>query len=139
MLLTATSRDDKLWPEENWVALGRALYAQGLHCLLPTSFALPEQARTARLAQAIPDAKTLPPLNLHDLAGIMAGTHMVIGLDTGLTHLAAALNRPVIALFCASDPAENGVLAAHSAINLGAHGSPPQVADVLAAVQSLLR
>jgi heptosyltransferase-1 len=139
MLLTATSRDDKLWPEENWIALGRALYAQGLRCLLPTSFALPEQARTARLAQAIPDAKTLPPLNLHELAGIMAGTHMVIGLDTGLTHLAAALQRPVIALFCASDPAKNGVLAAHNAINLGAHGSPPQVADVLATVQSLLR
>jgi heptosyltransferase-1 len=69
----------------------------------------------------------------------MAGTHMVIGLDTGLTHLAAALQRPVIALFRASDPAKTGVLAAHSAINLGAQGSPPQVADVLAAVQSLLR
>ncbi|MFZ2628466.1 MAG: lipopolysaccharide heptosyltransferase I [Rugosibacter sp.] len=138
MLLTATSRDDKLWPEENWVVLGRALYAQGLRCLLPTSFVLPEQARTARLTQAIPDAKTLPPLNLHELADIMAGMHMVIGLDTGLTHLAAALQRPVIALFCASDPAENGVLAAHNAINLGARGAPPQVADVLATVQSLL-
>lgn len=138
ILLTATSRDDKLWSEERWIALGQALHAQGLRCLLPVGVAPAEQARAARLAQAIPDAVALPPHNLRELAAIIADARLVIGVDTGLTHLAAALQRPVLALFCASDPAENGVLAAHSAINLGARGAPPQVADVLAAVQTML-
>jgi heptosyltransferase-1 len=138
VLLTATSRDDKLWPEERWIALGQALHAQGLRCLLPVGTAPAEQARAARLAQAIPDAVALPPHNLRELAAIIADARLVIGVDTGLTHLAAALQRPVLALFCASDPAENGVLAAHSAINLGARGAPPQVADVLIAAQTVL-
>ena len=138
VLLTATSRVDKLWPEERWIALGRALHAQGLHCRLPSGVALAEQARAERLAHAIPDAVALPPQGLRALADDLASARLVIGVDTGLAHLAAALRRPVVALFCASDPALTGVLAARQAINLGARGTPPQVTDVLAAVQSLL-
>lgn len=138
MLLTATSRADKLWPEECWIALGQALHAQGLRCLLPAGAALAEQARAARLAQAIPDARALPPQGLRELAAVMANARLVIGVDTGLAHLAAALQQPVVALFCASDPALTGVMAAHHAVNLGARGAPPQVADVLAAVQTVL-
>lgn len=138
VLLTATSRDDKLWPEERWIALGQALHAQGLRCCLPAGIAPAEQARAARLARAIPDANALPPQGLRELAGLMAGARLVIGVDTGLVHLAAAVRRPVIALFCASDPALTGVLATQPVSNLGSRGAPPSVAEVLAAMQALL-
>jgi heptosyltransferase-1 len=62
----------------------------------------------------------------------------VIGVDTGLVHLAAALGRPVIALFSASDPALTGVLAGTPAINRGSHGRPPGVDAVLTAAAPLL-
>ena len=137
VLLTATSRDDKLWPEESWILLGRALQEQGLACLLPAGSA-GERERAGRLAQAIPGAIALPPLSLRELAGHLAAARIVIGVDTGLVHLAAALGRPTLALFCASDPALTGVLATTPAINLGARGQPPGVGDVLAAALPLL-
>lgn len=137
VLLTATSRDDKLWPEERWIALGCALHQRGLTCLLPAGSPA-ERARAERLAQAIPDAVALPPLGLTELAAQLAAARLVIGVDTGLVHLAAALGRPTLALFCASDPALTGVYASTPAINLGARGQPPGVEDVLAAATPLL-
>ena len=137
MLLTATSRDDKLWPEQRWVALGRALHQRGLSCLLPAGSA-DERARAERLAQAIPAAVALPPMSLTELAGQLAAARVVIGVDTGLVHLAVALGRPTLALFCASDPALTGVCASTPAINLGARGRPPEVDAVLAATTPLL-
>ncbi len=137
VLLTATSRADKLWPEKRWLALGCALAERGLTCLLPGGNAV-ERARAAQLAHAIPGAVALPSMRLRELAGQMAGARLVIGVDTGLVHLAAALGRPTLALFCASDPALTGVLAGRSAINLGARGAPPDVAAVLAVAQPWL-
>ena len=137
ILLTATSRDDKLWPEESWVAAGRALHERGLSCLLPAGSAT-ERERATRIAQAIPGAVALPPLSLPELAAQLADARIVIGVDTGLVHLAAALGRPTLALFCASDPALTGVVASTPAINLGSRGRPPSVEQVLAAALPLL-
>jgi heptosyltransferase-1 len=137
LLLTATSRDDKLWPEDRWIGVGRALHERGLACLLPAGSAT-ERERAARIAQAIPGAAVLPPMRLAELAAQLAAARIVVGVDTGLVHLAAALGRPVLALFSASDPALTGVLAVTPAINLGSRGQPPTVGDVLAAALPLL-
>ncbi|MFA4969840.1 MAG: lipopolysaccharide heptosyltransferase I [Sulfuritalea sp.] len=137
VLLTATSRDDKLWPRERWIAVGQALHEQGLACQLPAGSAS-ERERAAQIAQAIPGAIVLPAMSLANLAGQLAAARIVIGVDTGLVHLAAALGRPTLALFCASDPALTGVLAATPAINLGTRGRAPTVGDVLAAALPLL-
>ena len=130
ILLTATSRDDKLWPEERWIELGRVLATRGIACRLPAGSSN-ERDRAERIARAIPDAETLPSLSLRELAGQLAKARLVVGVDTGLVHLAAALNRPTLALFCASDPALTGVLAGADAINLGDRNRPPSVFDVL--------
>jgi heptosyltransferase I len=149
-LLTATSRDDKLWPEADWVALGRHLRARGLRCELPAGSA-PERARAQRIAEQIPDARVLPPSSIAQLAQAMRPARLVVGVDTGLVHLAAALARPTIALYCTSRPALTGVLAGldrsangsinsapTSAINLGDIGAPPPLADVIASADRLL-
>jgi heptosyltransferase-1 len=130
VLLTATSRAAKEWPEANWQAVGMALTAAGLHCVFPGGSA-GEQARAARLAAGIDGAVAAPSLNLTELAGLLSGARMVIGVDTGLIHLAAALGRPTIALYCGSDPALTGVLAGSQAINLGAIGVPPKADEVV--------
>ena len=137
VLLTATSRDDKLWPEERWIEVGQALHERGLKSLLPAGSAM-ERERAARIAQAIPGAGILPPMRLAELAGQLAAARIVVGVDTGLVHLAAALGRPVVALFSASDPALTGVLASTPAFNLGSRGQPPSVGDVLAAALPLV-
>ena len=137
VLLTATSRDDKLWAEDRWIAAGCTLHERGLNCLLPAGSAT-ERERATRIAQAIPGAIALPPLSLPELAAQLADACIIIGGDTGLVHLAAALGRPTLALFCASDPALTGVVASTPAINLGSRGRPPSVEQVLAAAVPLL-
>jgi heptosyltransferase-1 len=137
VLLTATSRDDKLWPEDRWIALGCEFQARGLYCLLPAGNSL-ERERAERIASRIPQANLLPPSGLGELAGHLSAARIVVGVDTGLVHLAAALGRPTLALFAASDPALTGVLARTPAFNLGSRGQPPSVAEVLAAAAPLL-
>lgn len=138
VLLTATSRDDKLWPEDRWIDLGISLRRAGLNCLLPAGSPA-ERERAERLARAIPDAAVPPPMGLRELSGQLASARVVIGVDTGLVHLAAALGRPTLALFRASDPTLTGVLAATPAINLGRRGEAPTVDQVLAAAAPFLQ
>jgi heptosyltransferase-1 len=137
VLLTATSRTDKEWPEENWRALGSALIATGVRCVLPGGSSA-ERSRAGRLAQSLGRAVAAPAMNLTDLAGLLAGARIVVGVDTGLVHLAAALGRPTLALYCASDPTLTGVLGTAPHVNLGGPGTPPSAKEVVATALQLL-
>lgn len=137
VLLTATSRADKLWPEPDWRGLGSALIAAGLTCVLPAGSG-EERARASRLASALGRAVAAPPLGLHDIAGLIAGARLIVGVDTGLVHLAAALGKPTIGIYCASDPGLTGVHAGQNAVNLGARGEPPSAVAVAGAALELL-
>ncbi|NWG32506.1 MAG: lipopolysaccharide heptosyltransferase I [Rhodocyclaceae bacterium] len=137
VLLTATSRADKEWPEDDWRGLGMALAATGLRCVLPGGSAA-ERARAARLAQGIGRALAAPAMSLTELAGLMAGARLVVGVDTGLVHLAAALGRPTVAIYCASDPRLTGVLGTGPHLNLGQAGRPPAAHEVVETALSLL-
>ncbi|MDD2884329.1 MAG: lipopolysaccharide heptosyltransferase I [Dechloromonas sp.] len=137
VLLTATSRDDKLWPETQWQALGQALQAQGFQLLLPAGSA-PERARAARLAAAIPEAQAMPPLSIPQLATLLGQARAVVGLDTGLTHLAVALRVPTVAIYTATDPGLTGVYGSGFYRNLGGQAQCPTVAAVLGELQAVL-
>jgi heptosyltransferase-1 len=137
VLLTATSRPDKEWPEADWLALASALLAAGLRVVLPSGSPA-ERARAARLAHSLGRAVAAPPMSIADLAGLLAGARLVVGVDTGLVHLAAALGRPTLALFCASDPGLTGVHAGPQAINLGARAAPPSAASAVSTALGLL-
>jgi heptosyltransferase I len=138
VLLTATSRDDKLWDEASWIALGRHLAAHGFGLVLPGGSVI-ERARAERLASAInqsshASAHLPPPLPIKALAGLLGGADAAVGVDTGLTHLAAAAGVPTVALYTATDPGLTGVLASTFHRNLGGKATPPALADVLAAL-----
>ncbi len=138
VLLTATSRSDKEWPEAAWRSLGAALIDAGLSCVLPGGTPA-ERARAARLAAMLGrEAVAAPAMNLTELSRLLAGTALVVGVDTGLVHLAAALGRPTIALYCASAPALTGVLAGADAVNLGDKGRPPADGEVIRQARELL-
>ena len=130
VLLHATSRADKLWDEANWIALGRYLHEKNIRCVLPWGSAA-EQARSLRLAADIPDAAVTPRLSLNEAAALLGGAQAVIGVDTGLAHLAAALNVPTVGIYTATDPALTGLHAGRRAINLGGKGTSPSVEAIL--------
>lgn len=137
--LHATSRASKLWPTENWVELGRQLAMLDLPLVLPWGNAA-EQQRAQSIAAAVPTALVLPRLGLAALASILAGARAVAGVDTGLVHLAVALNTPTVALYTDTNPSLTGVYPADSrfAFNLGGVGHIPDVPSVLATIQSIL-
>ena len=128
--LHATSRADKEWPEQNWIALGKWFAAKNLTSIFPSGNVF-EHDRAIRLAQSIPNARPLPPGPLDEIATLLANAAAVIGVDTGLTHLACALGKPTVALYCHSDPGLTGVYGSARAINLGGIGAPPSVDAVL--------
>lgn len=137
VLLHATSAGRKLWPEENWIAMGRYFMAQGVACVLPWGNSA-EHARSDRLAAQISGAIVPPAFGMGDAAKLLAGAHAVAGVDTGLVHLAAALGTPAVGIYCATDPGATGIYACPRALNLGGAGKPPTVNDVLAALDSLM-
>jgi hypothetical protein len=105
VLLHATSRASKEWPEQHWVALGEKLAAQhGLQLIIPWGNAA-EQQRAERLAAAMPQAVVAPRMNLIEACGLLGHARAVIGVDTGLSHLANALNVPLVAIYTDTDPA----------------------------------
>ena len=133
--LHATSRDSKLWPEQHWIQLGNALLQQGLPLALPWGNAS-EEARARRIASAVPACIVLPRLSLIQLAAVIGYSHAAIGVDTGLVHLAAALNQPTVAIYTDTHPQLTGVLAQDSRKihNLGGQGQIPDVNTVLEAL-----
>lgn len=137
VLLHATSRADKEWPEADWLALAAHFRASGLRCILPWG-SPKEQARSERLAAQMGNAIVAPRLNLTQAAALLGNARAVVGVDTGLTHLAAALKVPVVALYCASEPGLTGVYSAGPAVNLGQAGRVPQPDEVIAALAGVM-
>jgi heptosyltransferase-1 len=134
----ATSRPDKLWPEAAWRELFAALAARGLRIVLPWGTPL-ERERSERLAKGNDSAAVPARMTPQELAGLFAAAQMVIGVDTGLLHLAVAAGAPAVALFGATDPALTGVQGERApALNLGGNGVMPRVAQVLEAAGKLI-
>lgn len=137
VLLTATSRDDKLWDEANWTLLGRELALAGIRCVLPGGSAA-ERERAARLAALIPGAVAAPALGIAELAGLIGASRLCVGVDTGLTHLAAALAIPTVALYTATAPELTGVVGSAFFRNLGGPHLPPTPQAVLAVLRPVV-
>lgn len=125
VFLTMTSREEKLWPEARWSELGRTL---GMRVVLPWGDAR-EEARARRIAASLADAVVPPRMGLEELGGLFVGASRVVGVDTGLTHLAAALGARTLGVYCGTDPGSYGLLA-RNATNAGGEGRPPAVDEV---------
>ena len=134
--LHGTSKDSKLWPEDHWIQLGQQLAAQVVMVLTWASDA--ELARAKRIAAQVPSAIVLPKLSIANLAEIIAQAKVAIGVDTGLSHLAAALDIPTIAMYTDTNPQLTGVMAGIKApaVNLGGKQKTPNVAEVIETLTS---
>ena len=131
VLLTMTSRADKLWPEARWIELARSL---GGPLVLPWGSPA-ERERAERIAGELAQASVPPRMTLDELRALFLDARAVIGVDTGLTHLAAALGTPTVGIYCGSDPALTGLYGVPGATNVGGPGRPPGVAEVLGALR----
>lgn len=133
VMLQAASREAKRWPEDHWVALGTRLARSGIASVFPGGTD-EERAAAARIAAAVPDAMAAPPMDLDTAAALLGHASRVAGVDTGLTHLAVALDRPTVGIYRATRPALTGLHGA-SGTNLGGPGETPSAEAVAAAMR----
>ena len=103
VFLHATTRDAKHWPESHWCELIGLLHPYGLKIKLPWG-AEHEHQRAQRLAEGFDYVEVLPRMSLEQVARTLAGAKAVVSVDTGLSHLTAALDRPNITLYGPTDP-----------------------------------
>jgi heptosyltransferase-1 len=138
VLLHATARPEKQWPEENWIALGKAIGRDGLDLVLPWGTGA-ERARSQRMAEKLPAARVGERQPLDAAARLIAGASFVVGVDTGLLHVAAALGVPLAAIFAGSNPGLTGPVGAGPMAVLGAQGKPPSVEEVARAIEAIVK
>lgn len=135
--LAATARAAKLWPEDRWIGLGQWLLTQNLIPLFPWGNEA-EHNRSQRLAAALPGSFVPPRFSLFEAARLLADAKAVIGVDTGLMHMAAAVDTPTVGIFCDSDPHHAGARGRCFAQSIGGVRQLPAVADVQALVVKAL-
>ncbi len=137
VIMPSASRDDKLWPEEDWRAVFRRLHEAG--CTLKLLAGNEQEAQRARLLVAGAEgAEVMPRMSLTEVARLLAGSRLMVGLDSGLTHLSAALGRPTIGIYRASTPVRTPLVGSNYTASLGDRGASPSREVVMAAVEQAL-
>ena len=124
VIMPSASRDDKLWPEQDWLAVFEVLRQAGIGLKLLAGNPK-ETERAGMLIRDFDNAEVLPRMSLTDVAKLLAACRVMIGLDSGLTHLAAALGRPTIGIYSASTPVRTPLEGAGFTASLGDRGVPP--------------
>lgn len=137
LLLHATARREKQWPDADWITFAK-LFAQRFELLLPWGTEA-ERVRSEYIAAAVPGARVPDRAPLDQVAKLIAGAQFVVGVDTSLLHLAAALGVPVVAIFAGSKPALTGPIGRGRLSILGDDGNPPTVDAVVEAVETIIR
>lgn len=99
----STSWASKIWPEHYWLELTRQAGQAGFYVMLPWGDEV-EQQRAVRIAGGHERALVLPRMSISEKAAVINGAKGSVGLDTGLSHIAAALNVPSVTIYGATDP-----------------------------------
>ena len=97
-LIHGTSRADKQWPVASWQTLGQRLSQQGCRLALPCGSDAEEQV-ARQIVSGLADAEVWPRLELDALSDALSGCAGVIGVDSGLSHIAVALNLPHVQIY----------------------------------------
>ena len=131
-----TAGQKKRWPRQNWIAIASALAAHQLQVLLPWGNPT-EHAEAQAMASHMPNAHVLPALSMQEAIVLAQQASLVVGVDTGLTHIAAAFERPTIEIYCASPRWKTEGNWSEKIINLGDDDAPASVREVRTSIEQL--
>jgi heptosyltransferase-1 len=136
VLIHATARPGKRWAEAHWVAVARGVRDRGFDVVLPWG-ADAERACSEAIAAAAGVGEVPQRRPLDAVAALIAGAAFVIGVDTGLVHVAAALGVPVVAIFIDSEPGLTCPMGAGPIAVVGGKGAAPEPGEVLRALDGI--
>jgi heptosyltransferase-1 len=127
LFLHGTTWPSKHWPPAYWRELAERMDALGWAIRLPWGNPA-EKARAEQMIAGLQHAALLPKLNLAGVAKVIAGATACVAVDTGLGHLAAALDVPTISLYGPTLPGRVGAYG-HGQIHLCASGPQAGLGD----------
>ena len=133
----STAREAKRWSNKNWISLGKELSSRGFQVVLPWGN-LAEKAVSEMLAAQIPDAFVPAAFSIAQAFSVISDAALTVGVDTGLTHLAAVLNKPTVEIYCDSPRWKTEGYWSNQICNTGDIQHPPEVREVLDAALKLL-
>ena len=136
VIFHGTARNAKKWPPANWIEIGNFMAKHGMPVLLPWGSET-ERQEAEQLASQISGAQVLPRLPMLEAVLLAGKAALAVGVDTGLTHIAAAFNRPTVEIYCDSPRWKTEGDWSPNIINLGDTGAPPSVEHVKLAILSL--
>ncbi len=136
VFLHGTTWATKHWPESKWLELAQICTDRGMQVKLVWGNEA-EKQRAMRLA-VIPGVEVMPRMALQQIAGLLQGASAVVSVDTGLGHLAAALDRPMVALYAPTNASLTGIYGLQQSSLTGSYHCAPCMKrrcryDVLAA------
>jgi heptosyltransferase-1 len=137
MCFHATARLAKSWSNDNWIAIAKELSLRGLIMVFPWGNPK-ENLISEQLAKEVPHSIVPKAFSIQDAFVINAQAKLVIGVDTGLTHLAAVLGFPTIELYIDSPKWKTEGYWSQQVINLGDKQHAPTLEEVLTAATLLL-
>ncbi|MBU3589024.1 lipopolysaccharide heptosyltransferase I [Polynucleobacter sp. 80A-SIGWE] len=134
----STAREAKRWSNSNWIALGKDLSARGYQVVFPWGNAA-EKAVSQLLASQISGALVPPAFSIEEAFSVISGAALTVGVDTGLTHLAAVLNKPTVEIYCDSPRWKTEGYWSDRICNVGDIKNPPSIQEILDASLKLLQ
>ncbi len=135
VLIPCASRPEKLWPQADWVAIGQVLRKRGWQ--VAVMWGSPQERDLAEAIASEIGGHVPPFLTVSQAADTLAQAEVVIGLDTGMSHLAAAHGRPTVGIYCDHEPGLAGLRGAGPVVSLGGKGQTPSLAQVCDALQQV--
>jgi heptosyltransferase I len=110
VLLHGTTWNSKYWPEEAWVELIHKLSEQGWFCLIPWGNEVEHQCASRLQTAGGEQARVLPKLSLTELMDVLLHARAFVSVESGIGHLAAALDIPGVMLHGPTNPGYSGIL-----------------------------
>lgn len=136
-LLHGTSREDKKWPAADWIETARLLVERGLTPV--TTYSNPaEQTVAQAIADGVPETLLIPKSSLGEVAGLIGRSTLVLGADTGLTHLASAFGLPTVAIFLTTEPGLTGPRGQYASTLLAPRGAAIGANQVMREAERLM-
>ena len=133
----STAREAKRWSTANWIALGKEIANHGYQVVLPWGNSA-EKVQSEAIAKQIPGALVPPAFSIEDAFSVITGATLTVGVDTGLTHLAAVLGKPTVEIYCDSPRWKTEGYWAKNICNVGDIKKPPSATEVIQASLGLL-
>ncbi len=136
-LAVNTSRAEKLWPQSRWIDVVRELRKEGLQSVLFWGND-DERRRVEEIACGVENAVIMPRSSLKALAQTIAGACCLAGVDTGLTHLGAALGVPSVGIIVGTSAELFSLVSEKACATVGDKGVVPDAVEVLGALHAVM-